>query len=196
MPKDRAAFEALCAEIRACTACAERFGFTPHPVLQGRQDSRILQISQAPSQRAHGSGIPFSDASGRTLREQWYHLSDEVFYDPGAFYIAAIGRCFPGKAPGGGDRPPPRACADRYLQRELALVDFRLCLVLGAHAAKYLFPGQPFSALVFESLTLQGRPAYVLPHPSPLNVKWFKDNPLFFERRLPEIRAAIVQALA
>ena len=32
---------------------------------------------------------------------------------------------------------------------------------------------------------------FVLPHPSPLNIKWFKNNPQFEREKLTQIRAAI-----
>ena len=36
-----------------------------------------------------------------------------------------------------------------------------------------------------------GKPAYVLPHPSPLNRRWFKTYPEFEAKRVKEIRAVI-----
>ena len=37
--------------------------------------------------------------------------------------------------------------------------------------------------------------AIVLPHPSPLNIKWFKDHPEFMEKRIFEIRKIINKVL-
>ena len=37
--------------------------------------------------------------------------------------------------------------------------------------------------------------AIVLPHPSPLNIKWFKDHPEFMEKRIFEIRNVINKVL-
>jgi uracil-DNA glycosylase len=34
-----------------------------------------------------------------------------------------------------------------------------------------------------------------LPHPSPLNIKWFKDNPDFMKKRIIEIRKIINNTL-
>ena len=44
-------FEELKAEIEKCDLCKEKFRFDPHPVFWGKQNSKIVQISQAPSNR-------------------------------------------------------------------------------------------------------------------------------------------------
>jgi uracil-DNA glycosylase len=35
----------------------------------------------------------------------------------------------------------------------------------------------------------------LMPHPSPLNIKWFKDNPDFIKKRIIEIRKIINNTL-
>lgn len=183
--------EALRASILACRDCAPLFGFAPNPVVTGTQSARIMQISQAPSRSAHAQGRPFCDASGQTLRQSWYVIDDETFYDPANFYITAIAHCFPGKAKGGGDRPPPRHCADKWLAQEMDAVDNALYILIGGHAARYFFPREAITQLVFEDRQIRGKPAFILPHPSPLNVRWFREHPAFFSQRLPIIRAAV-----
>ena len=64
---------------------------------QGNPHAKIFQISQAPSIHVHESGLPFNDASGKRLRQEWYQISDACFYDPNNFYIASMGHCYPGK---------------------------------------------------------------------------------------------------
>lgn len=187
--------EQLKEELLACRLCADRFGFEPRPVFQGSTVAPILQVSQAPSLTVSRTGRPFDDASGRRLRGEWYQITDQVFYDPEKFYIASVGRCYPGRAPGGGDRLPPKVCAQTWLVRELPLVDFRLMILIGGAAAQFFFPGRDITSLVFQDHEILGRPAFVLPHPSPLNIKWFRDHPAFFEQRLPQIRQAVHGAL-
>lgn len=65
-----------------------------------------MQISQAPSIRVQECGLPFYDASGKKLKEEWYQISEECFYDEDLFYITSIGHCYPGKA-SSGDKIPP-----------------------------------------------------------------------------------------
>lgn len=178
-------------KIRACRHCQAEFGHQPHPIVFGSSRAKIMQISQAPSRTVHDTGKPFHDASGKRLRSEWYQITDELFYQPDNFYIVSIAHCYPGKNPGGGDRRPPVSCADRWLIQELELVQNEIYILIGGIAATYFFPGQPLTSLVFQDLTIHGKPAYILPHPSPLNMKWFRDHPEFMETRLPKVRAAV-----
>lgn len=40
-------FEKLKEDIEKCKYCKEKFGFEPHPIFWGKQNSKIVQISQA-----------------------------------------------------------------------------------------------------------------------------------------------------
>lgn len=42
-------FDDLIKQIKECRFCEKKFGFVPRPVVWGRKDSKIVQISQAPS---------------------------------------------------------------------------------------------------------------------------------------------------
>lgn len=186
---------ALQQQILQCRVCWDSFGFEPHPVVQGNHCAKIMQISQAPSKRVHETGKPFNDASGKKLREEWYGISEQEFYNPDFFYIVSMAHCYPGKSPGKGDRQPPKICAEKWLQNEMPLVENELTILIGAIAAKYFFPKEPFTALVFQEIEMNGKPAFVLPHPSPLNIKWFRDYPEFAKERLPAVRKAVHRAL-
>lgn len=192
-PEARNALDALQEEIHRCRICEPLFGFEPHPVVFGRQGALIMQISQAPSQSVHKEGLPFCDQSGRKLKHEWYGLDEESFYNPDNFYLTSMARCYPGKQPNGRDRLPPKACR-RWLDRELETVETGLYILVGRQAAQYLFPGRDFTALVFTDQTLRGKPAVVLPHPSPLNRHWFQTHPDFEGRRIKKVRA-LVQAM-
>ncbi|MEZ6191630.1 MAG: uracil-DNA glycosylase family protein [Phycisphaerales bacterium] len=103
-------------EARACTLCAEHLPNAPRPLLQGSRRSRLLIIGQAPGQRAHDSGIPWDDASGRRLRE-WLQLTDEQFYNPG-LVAACPWVLLPRQRPPKCRRPPPRPeCAPHWHPR-------------------------------------------------------------------------------
>ncbi|MDF2802494.1 MAG: uracil glycosylase superfamily protein [Anaerocolumna sp.] len=73
-------FNKLKEELLSCRECEEKFGFEPHPIVWGNNDSKIIQISQAPSQNVHDTLKPFNDLSGRKLRHEWYDINDEIFY--------------------------------------------------------------------------------------------------------------------
>ena len=58
-------------------------------------------------------------------------------------------------------------------------------------AAKVFFPKEKFNDLVFKNNYLNGLLTLVLPHPSPLNFKWFKEHPKFLDQRIIEIRKIV-----
>ncbi len=109
-------------KILQCRLCQDAFGFEPRPIVLGNHNAKIMQISQAPSKSVHETGKPFHDASGKKLRREWYQISDEDFYNPNNFYITSMAHCYPGKAPGGGDRRPPKICSKQWLLKEMELV--------------------------------------------------------------------------
>lgn len=109
------------------------------------------------SRTARNTGKPFNDASGRRLRSEWYRIPDETFYNPENFYIVSIAHCYPGKASSGGDRRPPRCCADKWLTQELTLVQNEFYILIGGYAAAYLFPGKKLTDLVFQDLEINGK---------------------------------------
>ncbi|MGF7142059.1 uracil-DNA glycosylase family 4 [Anaerotaenia torta] len=183
-------------QILQCRQCQDIFGFEPRPIVLGHQNARIMQISQAPSKTVHETGRPFNDISGRKLRGEWYQISYEDFYNPDHFYIVSMAHCYPGKAPGGGDRRPPKECSKQWLVKEMELVNNEIYIIIGGIAAEFFFPGEKITSLAFENKEINGKPAYILPHPSPLNVKWLKDYPQFEKDRIHEIRKAVHKVLS
>ena len=183
-------FNELKKSIENCKYCEHRFGFVPHPVFWGNKNSKIVQISQAPSSGVHISLKPFTDLSGETLRA-WYDLDEEEFYDKNNFYISALAHCYPGKNKNGGDNLPPKICFNKWVKKELELIDNKIYIIIGAKAAKQFFPNDTFEDLVFKDNIYNDKLTFVLPHPSPLNKKWLKDHPGFLEERLEYIRYKI-----
>ncbi|RYE12258.1 MAG: hypothetical protein EOP34_11165 [Rickettsiales bacterium] len=88
----------------------------PKPITRFTCKSKILIISQAPGTRAHNSGIPWNDASGKRLRE-WLDLSMDKFYDDSKIAIMPMGLCYPGADKYGGDMPPVKRCAPLWHDR-------------------------------------------------------------------------------
>jgi len=188
-------FEEMKSNILQCRDCAEKFGFDPIPIVHGNENSKILQISQAPSSNVHLTQKPFNDSTGKKLKYQWYKITDDIFYDENNFYITALSHCFPGKNSSGGDRLPPKLCAKKWLKEEIELINNEIFIVIGSQATKFLFPNDDYNSLVFKDNYINEKLAIVLPHPSPLNIKWFKDHPKFEESRLPIIRKKIWSVL-
>lgn len=178
-------------QISRCRLCRDLFGFEPHPIVMGNHNAKIMQISQAPSKRVHETGLPFNDSSGKRLLGEWYDISDQAFYNPDNFYITSMAHCYPGKSKGKGDRPPPKICSQQWLFKEMALVDNEIYIIIGRIAAELFFPREKMTSLAFEDKQMNGKPAYVLPHPSPLNIKWFRDYPEFMNERIFKIRKEV-----
>ncbi len=188
-------FDSLKKEIQQCNYCEEKFGFKPHPIFWGKENSKIVQISQAPSNNVHSSMKPFTDMSGKTLKYEWYQVSDEEFYNQDNFFIGALAHCYPGKDKNGNDKQPPKCCFDKWILQELKLVDNKLYVIIGAKAAKKFFPQENYEELIFTNNVWNGKLAIVLPHPSPLNKRWLKEHPEFLNKRIYEIRKIIKETI-
>jgi uracil-DNA glycosylase len=200
-------FEATAARLRACRLCrdAPLYGaplpHEPRPVVQGSATARLLIASQAPGNRAHRSGIPFSDPSGRRLRA-WLGLDEVAFYDPARVAILPMGACFPGLDAKGGDRPPRRECAPTWRADLLAgLPQLDLILVIGQYAQAWHLGPRPGGltdtvARWRTILDASARPRVLpLPHPSWRNNGWLRTNPWFEAELLPVLRAEVARAM-
>lgn len=188
-------FEEFICNLKKCVLCKDEFGFTPHPVVFGNEYSKIVQISQAPSKTVDFTLKPFTDKSGEKLKYEWYKIDDDVFYNPDNFYITSLAHCYPGKDSRGNDRMSPKICYDTWVKNEIKYVKNKLYIIVGAKAAKVCFPNENFNDLVFKNNYINEKLAIVLPHPSPLNKKWFKDHPNFMEKRVIEVRCIINDVL-
>ncbi len=183
----------LIATIRGCTIC--RDSLDPNPIIQLAPVAKILIASQAPGRIAHESGVPFQDASGRRLR-QWLGLSEDHFYNPDNVAILPMAFCFPG---GGrqGDLPPPVACAERWRQECLDLLQgVELTLLIGQYAQAWHL-GPRFQSV---TETVSGWEAFApavfpLPHPSPRNTPWIKRHPWFEEELVPALQGRVSRVL-
>ncbi len=109
-------------------------------------------------------------------------LGEEAFRQ--RIYMAAVARCFPGKAPGGGDRRPDpgeiEACSS-FLAREVAILQPDLVIPVGTMAIEQVLGEKgPLTTSVGRqrSATWHGRTMDViaLPHPSGAST-WHRMEP-------------------
>nr|WP_231886218.1 uracil-DNA glycosylase family protein [Marinomonas atlantica] len=177
----------------------------PKPILQIHPDARVLIAGQAPGQKAHDAGRPFDDASGDRLR-QWLGLSKSSFYDATKLAIVPMGFCFPGntffksgpsKGRKSGDLPPRPECAAKWHEILLGeLNKIELTIVLGSHAqAYYLTQSDKVTEHVKRWAYWLEQGKIALPHPSPRNNRWLKQNPWFEEEVLPILRDKVKHLL-
>ncbi|MCG8456945.1 MAG: uracil-DNA glycosylase family protein [Holophagales bacterium] len=181
-------------EVRACTRCAD-LPMGPPPVLQLHPSARILIAGQAPGRKVHESGIPFDDASGNRLRE-WLGVSREVFYDARKVAILPMGFCYPGTGKSG-DLPPRPECAPAWRELLLARLDrVEITVVLGQHAQRYHFGDTRGSLTELVKSWRSFWPEKVpLPHPSPRNNRWLRNNSWFAQELLPALRQRVIEVL-
>lgn len=172
----------LHAQLRACTACPAMIG----PVVHGPPvTSPVLLIGQAPGPREGAIGRPFAWTAGRTLFK-WFEAAAGVDEDRfrASVYMAAVARCFPGKAPGGGDRKPDReeiARCQRFLAQEVEILAPRLILPVGGVAIEQVLGHKgPLVEVVgvVRRVTFLGAEvdAIALPHPSGAST-WHRVEP-------------------
>lgn len=179
-------------EVARCRLCADELD--PRPVLRLATSSRIIIVGQAPGTRVHASGVPWDDASGDHLRE-WLAVDRETFDDPTLFGILPMAFCYPGRGDGG-DKPPPRRCAETWHDRLLAhLRGPALFLLVGQYAHKRIL-GRSRAPTLTETVRRfeEHLPrCFPLPHPSWRSRTWMKRNPWFAADVLPRLRAIVAR---
>jgi uracil-DNA glycosylase len=129
------ALKLLHGELETCRLCPKMMG----PVVHGAPVvSRVMLVGQAPGPREGALGRPFAWTAGRTMFG-WFEnalgVDEETFRS--RVYMAAVARCFPGKASGGGDRKPDPREIERcrqWLAREAAILRPELVIAVGALA--------------------------------------------------------------
>lgn len=186
----------LLAEVSACTVCAPYLPNLPKPILRASAKARLLIVGQAPGRRVHETGIPWNDPSGDRLRD-WLQIDRATFYDTTRIAIIPTGFCYPGTGPGG-DLPPRPECAPLWHPRlRAALPNIELTLLIGSYAQAYYLGKQAKKSLTETVRSYREYPPEFLPlpHPSPRNQLWLKNNPWFAGEVLPVLRARVAGLL-
>jgi uracil-DNA glycosylase len=182
--------QALIKEIGSCRACAHELPHEPRPVVRVFPETRLLICGQAPGNRVHQSGLPFTDPSGDRLRA-WMGVDNDRFYGDRRLGVAAMAFCFPGTSPKGGDYPPPRRCAQLWRHRLLAkLPEVEFTLLVGGYAQAWAL-GDRAKASMTETVAAwrEYLPEFLpMPHPSWRNTAWLRRNPWFEDEVTPYLR--------
>jgi uracil-DNA glycosylase len=166
----------------------------PRPIFRASVTARLLIAGQAPGTRVHETGIPWNDPSGERLR-RWLAMDRDSFYDASRIAILPIGFCYPGRLPGGGDRPPRKECAPLWRRHLLDLMPaIRLTLLVGSYAQNDAFGPGAMTARVrgFRDHLPAVMP---LPHPSWRTTAWERRNPWFEAELLPVLRTRVAEVL-
>ncbi len=172
---------ALEAHLQALGQCRRCPGMLGPPVYGLPVRSPVMLIGQAPGEREREALRPFTWTAGKRLFG-WFErvgLPEPEFRK--RVYMSAVGRCFPGKNPKGGDRVPTRAeianCR-AWLEAELALQQPALLILVGKLAISAFLPEQPLAATVgrVHRLRTPAADAIPLPHPSGAST-WIHTEP-------------------
>lgn len=176
---------ALEAAVRVCTKCPLHEGRTQTVFGVGDRHAKWLFIGEAPGAEEDRQGEPFVGRAGKLLNAMLFAIGlkrEEVF-------IANVLKCRP---PGNRDPQPNEVeQCEPYLKRQIELLQPKLIVALGRHAAHSLLrTEQPLNRLRGQKFSYQGIPLIVTYHPayllrSPLEKRKAWDD-LMHARRLME----------
>lgn len=178
-------------KVRQCTLC-ENLPLGPNPILQINPAAKILLAGQAPGRKTHYKGIPFDDPSGDRLRD-WMGVGRDTFYNESKIAILPMAFCYPGTGKSG-DLPPPTQCADQWREELLKfLPNIELTLVIGQYAFDWHLGMQQSKTLTETAINWKSYwpDQLPMPHPSPRNNRWLKNNPWFSREVLPMLKKRV-----
>lgn len=181
----------LLKKIRTCQLCENHLPLKPKPILNFSVNAKIMIVGQAPGIKAHESGKPWNDASGKRLRE-WLGVTDEQFYDESLFAIVPMGFCYPGKGKSG-DLPPRPECSAKWMQPILQKLEkIELTILIGSYSQNYFLKTETGDLTSTVKNWKNYSPKYFpLPHPSPRNNIWLAKNPWFEKALIPQLKKVI-----
>ncbi len=145
--------------------------------------SKVYLLGQAPGPHEGALGKPFAWTAGKTLF-RWFATTgiDEERFRKLA-YMAAVCRCFPGKASSGGDRVPSpdeiEICSN-WIEKEFALLQPKLVIPVGKLAIEQCLESAPLVERVGQTfkIELYGNKCDIIPLPHPSGAStWFKRDP-------------------
>jgi uracil-DNA glycosylase len=167
-------------DLKECKNCPDMVGpvVTHIPIL-----SKVYLLGQAPGPHEGKFGKPFAWTAGKTLF-RWFStigLDEEQFRN--LVYMAAVCRCFPGKASGGGDRVPSpfeiKTCSS-WIKAEFTLLKPKLVIPVGKLAIEQCLESVPLIERVGQQFRkdLYGIECDIIPLPHPSGAStWYKRDP-------------------
>jgi uracil-DNA glycosylase len=168
-------------QLLQCRRCPR---VVPPPVSGGAVVSEVMLVGQAPGVREPVLRRPFAHTAGKTLF-RWFDefcgLDESTMRS--RVYFAAVIRCFPGKAPGGGDRVPNpeeiRNCSG-WMNDEIDLMRPRLVIPVGRLAIAQFIVFEKLHEVIGRKFKIDHRGVgfdlIPLPHPSGAS-PWHKMSP-------------------
>ncbi len=150
--------------------------------------SPVMLVGQAPGDKEGPAGKPFAWTAGKTMFGWFASLGMSEDQFRARVYMAAVCRCFPGKAEKGGDRVPApdeiERCS-RHMASEIRILRPQLVIPVGKLAIAQLLGPDAAKDLqlktivgTIERITLAGHELdmIALPHPSGAST-WHRTEP-------------------
>ncbi len=166
--------------LRACRLCP---GVVPPPAVAAAVDGvRVLLVGQAPGPREQATGRLFAYTAGTRLFSWFSSIGVGEAEFRARVWMSAVIRCFPGRAPQGGDRvPAPDEIANcrPWLERELDLLRPQTVIAVGSLAMRHFLPPAPLLQRVGKGFRLErdGRPFELVPLPHPSGRSTWTNQP-------------------
>ena len=154
-------WEALQQAVAACTKCALHKTRTQAVFGVGGRAAQWMFVGEAPGADEDAQGEPFVGRAGQLLNAMLFAMGlkrEQV-------YIANVLKSRP---PGNRDPQPNEVeCCEPYLLRQIELIQPKLIVALGRHAAHSLLKTEaPLARLRGQRLTYHGTPLVVTYHPA------------------------------
>lgn len=162
------------------------------PLYNVTSKSKILIIGQAPGIKAQTKNKTWDDKSGDKLRT-WLGVTKSEFFNPDIFGMLPMDFYYPGKGKTG-DLPPRIEFAQKWHPKIISnLPNLKLIVLIGNYSQKY-YLGDKYKRTLTE--TVKSFKEFIpnffpLPHPSPLNFRWFNNNLWFELEALPKFKKLI-----
>jgi uracil-DNA glycosylase len=163
-------------EVRGCRRCPT---VEPPPVIVPPEIAppevwpRVMLVGQAPGPKERDLGRPFAFTAGTRLFSWFARIGAPEEEFRRRVWIGAVIRCFPGRAPQGGDRPPgPLEMANcaPFLEEEIRLLRPLTVIAVGQPAiTKFLPEPAPLQDRVGQLFQVErdGHAMDVIPLPHP-----------------------------
>jgi uracil-DNA glycosylase family 4 len=154
-------WERLQQTVAACTRCGLRAGCKQTVFGVGNRSAQWLFIGEAPGADEDRQGEPFVGRAGQLLNA----MIEAIGLKREEVYIGNVLKCRP---PGNRDPQPNEVeCCEPFLARQIELIQPRLIVALGRHAAHSLLKTEaPLSRLRGQRLSYRNTPLVVTFHPA------------------------------
>lgn len=152
--------EEIALQVRQCTGCQLSQGRTNAVPGEGSAEAEVVFIGEGPGFHEDRSGRPFVGQAGQFLDD----LLRVAGLDRKQVFIANMIKC---RAPENRDPlPAEMAACNKYLDRQIELINPKLIVTLGRFSLGRFFPGESITRARGRLREKDGRKIYPIMHPA------------------------------